>query len=124
MSSRAIRELTKLQTSYNPDASTLVDQIQSMEGSDGETGEMAAPSFTLIDRFGGEISEYAETAMTASDSPEDIDPSKYKDLFEAPSKFEGAWLIPGIIREEGLFAPVGFGRGIQVSGFSSLVSVP
>ena len=105
---RALRELAKLQGTFNPDASTLAERIRATGSIDetadtqsgGETstspqdhdagGETATPAFTLIDRFGGEVEDFAEIGLSA----EDLDPSEYKTKLEAPKKFKDAWDHP------------------------------
>ena len=48
----------------------------------------------MIDRFGGEIEDYVpDMAFTAIDYSQ-VDPSKYKDMFEVPKTFQDAWNHP------------------------------
>jgi hypothetical protein len=86
---KALRELAKLQASFNPDASTLADRIK-----EGSSQEKAVPAFTMIDRFHGDTATYTEGAFTAHTPLDKIDPSKYKDMLEVPTSFHEAWNHP------------------------------
>ena len=88
----ALRELAKLEGHLNPEASTIADRIrETATEAGGETSndlpKGAAPAFTLVDRFSGDIGTYAECGFSASE----IDPSRHKDTFKIPPTYEGAW---------------------------------
>jgi len=90
----ALKELAQLGgDTLNPEAQTLAERLR--EGV--ELAEFAlvessavAPSFAMIDRFGGDIGSFAECGFTA----QDLDPSKHKDTFEVPKNCSEAWNHP------------------------------
>ena len=41
----------------------------------------------MVDRFGGDIGSYAECGFSA----QQVDPSKFKDIYENPKTFKEAW---------------------------------
>jgi len=100
-SEKALRELARLEGTLNPEATTLAERLR--ESANQEVGgvspqpppqaegEQATPLFTLIDRFGGDIGEFAEIGLSAV---EKLDPATFKDKFEAPTKFRDAWDHP------------------------------
>jgi hypothetical protein len=109
VSQKALRELSKLHGSFNPDALSLADKIReassvpttSQEGTpEHNSTQVEAPMaaaniavtpFTLIDRFGGDIGTFFEFANEIGLSAVDMDPSQYKDKFDKPGSFEEAW---------------------------------
>ena len=90
----ALRELARLGgETLNPEAQTLAERLR--EGVEQAEYALAdlnvkAPTFAMIDRFGGDIGSYAEYGF----SVQDLDPSKYKDTFEVPKNYSEAWNHP------------------------------
>jgi hypothetical protein len=108
-SDKALRELARLEGTFNPDAESLADRIRGMSSEDPpvpsqveaepaapaiENASVAVTPFTLIDRFGGDIGTFFEFGHEIGLSAVDIDPSQYKDKFEVPESFEEAWNHP------------------------------
>ena len=86
-----MRELARIGSKLiNPAAESLAERLRSVEPeAGGEVPETTVPAFTFIDRFGGDIGSYAETACNVTE--EKVDPSKHKDIYEVPKSFEEAW---------------------------------
>ena len=109
---RQLRELAKLESSFNPEATTLAERLRASSSHGGgeidtpqvsEVNPMiesAAPAFTMVDRFGGDINLYTElaergfAAIDEAEDPEKLDPTKYKYMFDAPNTFDEAWNHP------------------------------
>ena len=107
----ASRELTRIGSDIsNPEAKSLADTIRESTSAEEpeipepETGgepaepsvDTAAPAFAVVDRFGGDIGSYADYGMSATD----VDPSKYKDMFENPKTYDEAWNHPDPFQQE------------------------
>ena len=102
-SRQTLRELAKLEGMLNPDATTIADRLR--ETADAETPitetvltamDIQAPSFAMVDRFGGDIGSYAECVFNVTDP----DPSKFKDQFENPKGYDEAWNHPDPFQRE------------------------
>jgi hypothetical protein len=109
---KALRELARLEGTFNPDAESLADRIRGTSSGPtpndqdqvttqdtqatpaAETASLAVTPFTLIDRFGGDIGTFFEFENEIGLSAVDIDPSQYKDKFDIPQSFEEAWNHP------------------------------
>ena len=99
---KALRELARLEGTFNPEAETLADRIRESSSQDQattndaveESTSIAVTPFTLIDRFGGDIGTFFEFGSEIGLSAVDLDPSQYKDKFDKPESFEAAWDHP------------------------------
>jgi Reverse transcriptase (RNA-dependent DNA polymerase) len=92
---KMMSELKRIGTAIlNPEASSLANKIRKagsfVEEQSEEVipGKVASSAFTLIDRFGGDIGSYAEVVYAAI---KEVDPSKFKDMFENPKSYKEAW---------------------------------
>ena len=102
----ALRELSKLEGILNPEATTIADRMR--EGAGVEQAnfiltptERTAPGFTMVDRFSGDIASFAERVYSAREvKPEEVDPSKYKDMFDNPKGHHDAWNHPDPFQRE------------------------
>ena len=111
---RGIRELRNLgiqigETHTNESAGRTSDTIEEKEGSRSHEGDqanldheapdraaMAISALAMIDKWDADIGELADdmACLATEENPEDLDPSKYKDVFEKPSSFDEAWNHP------------------------------
>ena len=95
----ANQTLAREEASEAPAREERNDANEPNEEANGEAivDDVAATAFALIDRFGGDIGSFAECCYKADDGTDDpsnydeIDPSKYKDMFANPKKYEDAW---------------------------------
>ncbi len=86
ISQKGIRELARLGSDLlNPEAQSLTERLREVQPE--EMGAYAASPFVMVDRFGGDIGSYAEYGFSA----QQVDPSKYKDIYENPKSFDEAW---------------------------------
>jgi len=89
-----LKELARLGgDTLNPEAQTLAERLrEGVEQAEFALAEssVAAPTFAMIDRFGGDIGSFAEYGFAV----QDLDPSKYKDTFEVPKNYSEAWNHP------------------------------
>ena len=109
LSAASLRELTKIEGALNPEATTLVEQIQAnAQGTETSSHvEMMNCAFLMIEE-GVSVNTMYEILLFVSqveaieykkddgsyDKPtiyDKLDPSKYKETFENPEKFEEAW---------------------------------
>jgi len=90
----ALKELARLGgDTLNPEAQTLAERLR--EGAELAEfalaeSSVAAPTFAMIDRFGGDIGSFAECGFEV----QDLDPSKHRDTFEVPKNYSEAWNHP------------------------------
>ena len=109
LSAKAVRELEKLSSVViNPEASTLAERLNDVPDSNpgGDTEKTENASFAsskliaLIDRFGGDIGNFADYADEIGLSAAELDPSTFKDKFEVPNSFDEAWNHPDPFQRE------------------------
>jgi len=77
----------------NPEAQTLAERLrEGVELAEFALAESSttAPTFAMIDRFGGDIGSYAECGFAV----QNLDPSKHKGTFEVPKNYREAWNHP------------------------------
>jgi hypothetical protein len=91
-----VEELTRIGREYGGQEKTIPDRIREVEETHatGEKieGESASVMIALVDKFGHDIESMAEYALAMREvDPSTLDPSKLKDVLDAPKNFDAAW---------------------------------